>query len=150
MSEMIQRAYKILLVDDDPNCLDAIDQILRRDGYETIKADEGRPALQLLPNHAIDLAIVDFNLPDMNGLHVLREIKRINKNIPIIIMTSEQSMDVRTSSLEAGAYSFITKPINIPVFRNIVAKALQSTNLKTMEIRREFIIIKWFKGFIHK
>lgn len=147
---MYQRAYKILLVDDDLNCLDAIDQILRRDGYETIKADEGRPALQLFPKHIIDLAIVDFNLPDMNGLHVLREIKRINRNVPIIIMTSEQSMEIRTASLEAGAYSFIAKPINIPIFRNMVAKALQSLNSKTIEVRREFIVIKWFRGFIHK
>ncbi len=147
---MIQRTYKILLIDDDPNCLDAIDQILRRDGYEIIKADEGRPALQLVSKNTIDLVITDFNLPDMNGLYVLREIKRINKNIPIIMMTSEQSMDVKMSSLEAGAYSFITKPINIPVFRNVVAKALQSSNMRAMEIRREFIIVKWFKGFIHK
>jgi DNA-binding response OmpR family regulator len=147
---MYQRAYKILLVDDDLNCLDSIDQILGRDGYETIKADEGRPALQLFPKHIIDLAIVDFNLPDMNGLHVLREIKRINRNVPIIIMSSEQSMEIRIASLEAGAYSFIAKPINIPIFRNMVAKALQSPNSKTIEVRREFIVIKWFRGFINK
>ncbi|MEK7395412.1 MAG: hypothetical protein AAB116_00605, partial [Candidatus Poribacteria bacterium] len=64
--------------------------------------------------------------------------------------TSEQSMEIRTASLEAGAYSFIAKPINIPIFRNMVAKALQSLNSKTIEVRREFIVIKWFRGFIHK
>lgn len=144
---MSQRVYKILLVDDDPNCLDAIDQILRRDGYDTIKADEGRPALRLLSENTIDLAIVDFNLPDIDGIQVLYEIKRIYKNIPTIIMTSELSKEIKLASLEAGAYSFVSKPINIPIFRNIVAKAIQSSHTRTIEVRREMVFIRWFRGF---
>ena len=147
---MSQRVYKILLVDDDPNCLDAIEQILRRDGYQTIKAVEGRPAIKLLLENAIDLVIVDFNLPDIDGIHVLHEIKRIYKNIPTIIMTSELSKEVKLASLEAGAYSFVTKPINIPIFRNIVAKAIQSLSIRTIEVRRELVFIRWFKGFTRK
>ena len=147
---MTQRVYKILLVDDDLNCLDAIDQILQRDGYVTLKAEEGRPALKLLSENTVDLAIIDFNLPDMDGIYILQQIRRTYRNIPTIIMTSEHSREVRIASLEAGAYSFITKPINIPSFRNIVAKAVQSLSTKTIEVRREFIFIKWFKDFTHK
>jgi len=147
---MTQRAYKILLVDDDPNCLDAIDQILQRDGYKTIKAEEGLPALKIISENIVDLAIIDFNLPDIDGIHVLYEIKRMYRNMPAIIMTSEHSREVRMASLEAGAYSFITKPINIPSFRNIVLKATQSSSLKTIEVRRELIFIKWFRGFTRK
>jgi len=144
---MSQRVYKILLVDDDPNCLDAVDQILRRDGYETIKAEEGRSALELLIDNIVDLAIVDFNLPDIDGIHVINEIRRIYKNIPTIIMTSEMSKEVKLASLEAGAYSFVKKPIDIPIFRNIVAKAIGSLNTRTIEIRRETVFIRFFKGF---
>lgn len=144
---MSQRAYKILLVDDDPDCLDAIDQILRRDGYEIIKAEEGRSALELLINNYVDLAIVDFNLPDIDGIQVIHEIRRIYKNIPTIMMTSEMSKEVKLASLEAGAYSFVTKPINIPIFRNIVAKAIHSLSNRTIEIRRETVFIRWFRGF---
>jgi len=147
---MVQRVYKILLVDDDQSCLDAIDQILQRDGYSTIKATEGRSALKLISENIIDLAIIDFNLPDIDGIHVIHEIRRIHRNIPIIIMTSEHSREVRIASLEAGAYSFMTKPVNIPIFRSIVAKALQSLSTKTIEVRHEFIIIKWFRGFTRK
>jgi two-component system NtrC family response regulator len=146
---MARCIYKILLVDDDPNCLDAIDQILRRDGYEIIKAEQGRPALKLLSENIIDLAIIDYNLPDIDGIYILNEIKRIYKNIPIIIMTSDLSKEIKIASLEAGAYSFITKPINIPIFKDIVKKAIQSLTTKTIEIRRETIFIRWFKGF-HK
>jgi len=147
---MAQRAYKILLVDDDPNCLDAIDQILQRDGYETIKAQEGLPALKIISENIVDLAIIDFNLPDIDGIHVLYEIKRMYQNMPAIIMTSEHSREVRMASLEAGAFSFITKPINIPSFRNIVLKATQSSSPKIVEVRRELIFIKWFRGFTRK
>ncbi|HGJ66340.1 TPA: response regulator [bacterium] len=146
---MSRRIYKILLVDDDPNCLDAIDQILRRDGYEIIKAEQGRHALKLLSENIIDLAIIDYNLPDIDGIYILNEIKRIYRNIPIIIMTSDLSKEIKIASLEAGAYSFITKPINIPIFKDIVKKAIQSLTTKTIEIRRETIFIRWFKGF-HK
>ena len=144
---MSQRVYKILLVDDDPNCLDAVDQILRRDGYETIKAEEGRSALELLIDNSVDLAIVDFNLPDIDGIYVIDEIRRIYKNIPTIIMTSEMSKEVKLASLEAGAYSFVKKPIDIPIFRNIVAKAIRSLETRTIEIRHKTVFIRFFKGF---
>lgn len=145
-----ERVYKILLVDDDLNCLDAIEQILRRDGYEVIPVDAGRLALELLSKNSVDLAIVDLNLPDIDGLHVLHEINKHYKGIPTIIMTSEPSREVRLASLEAGAYSFITKPINIPIFRNIISKAIQSSKVRSMDVRRELIFIKWFRGFIHR
>lgn len=145
-----ERVYKILLVDDDLNCLDAIEQILRRDGYDVIPIDTGRSALELLSKNSVDLAIVDLNLPDIDGLHVLHEINKNFKGIPTIIMTSEPSREVRLASLEAGAYSFITKPINIPIFRNIISKAIQSSKMRSMSVRRELIFIKWFRGFIHK
>jgi len=145
-----ERAYRILLVDDDPNCLDAIDQILRRDGYEIFTIDEGRSALRLLSENTIDLAIIDFNLPDIDGIHMLHEIKRIYRSIPIIIMTSESSREVMLASLEAGAYSFITKPINIPSFRSIVAKAIQSSNMKAVDVRREIIFFRWIREIIRK
>jgi len=147
---MSHRLYKILLIDDDPNCLDAIDQILRRDGYETIKFEEGRPALKLLSEVSVDLAIVDLNLPDIDGIYVLHEIKRIYRNLPTIIMTSETSNEVKFASLEAGAFSFVTKPINIPIFRNIVEKAIKSLNTRTIEVRREMIFIRWFRDFTRK
>jgi DNA-binding NtrC family response regulator len=148
---MIQRGtYRILLIDDDPNCLDAIDQILRRDGYETFSTGEGRGAMKIIAESNIDLAIVDVHLPDIDGLHVLYEIKRVRRDLPVMLMTAEPSKELRLASLEAGAYSFISKPINIPSFRRIVAKALESPRLKTMVVRRELVITRWIRGIIRR
>jgi DNA-binding response OmpR family regulator len=145
-----ESAYRILLVDDDPDCLDAIDQILRREGYVTFPIGEGRAAMEIVIKNDIDLAIVDFNLPDMDGLHVLYEIKRAYRDFPVIVMTAEPSKELRLASLEAGAYSFVTKPINIPNFRQIVAKALQSPRLKTVVVRRQIVFTRWIRWITHR
>jgi DNA-binding NtrC family response regulator len=148
---MIRRGvYRILLVDDDPDCLDAVDQILRREGYETFSIGEGRSAVKVIMENEIDLAIVDFNLPDIDGLHILHEIKRMRYNLPVIIMTAEPSKELRWASLEAGAYSFIPKPINIPNLRQIVAKALQSPRLKNVEVRRQLVFTRWIRWIKHR
>jgi DNA-binding NtrC family response regulator len=148
---MIHRStYRILLIDDDPNCLDAINQILQRDGYETFSTGEGRGAMRIIAENNIDLAIVDIHLPDIDGLHVLYEIKRVRRDLPVMLMTAEPSKELRLASLEAGAYSFISKPINIPSFRRIVAKALQSPRLKTVEVRRELVFARWIRWIIHR
>jgi DNA-binding NtrC family response regulator len=148
---MIQRStYRILLIDDDPNCLDAIDQILRRDGYEIFSTGEGLGGMKIIAENNIDLAIVDIHLPDIDGLHVLYEIKRVRRDLPVMLMTAEPSKELRLASLEAGAYSFISKPINIPSFRRIVAKALESPRLKTMVVRRELVITRWIRGIIRR
>lgn len=141
------RVYKILLIDDDVNCLDSIGQILRRDGYEVTAVDDGRKALNMFPKSNFDLVIVDLHLPDVDGIYVLKEIRKSNGKVPVIVMTSDTSKESKFSALEAGAYSFIAKPINIPSFRNIVAKALENVRF---EVKREMILIRWFREIIHR
>ncbi len=148
---MIQgNSYKILLVDDDPNCLDAIDQLMQRDGYETLPISEGRSAVKVIMEDSIDLAIVDYNLPDMDGLNIIRQIKRTKPYIPVIMVTAQPSNELKMASLAAGAYSFMSKPINIPVLRQIVAEALQFPQINNGEIRRKTVFVKWIRWIIHK
>jgi DNA-binding NtrC family response regulator len=149
--EMIRvSAYRILLVDDDLNCLDAIDQILRREGYETFAVSEGRAVPKIITENNVNLAIVDFDLADTDGLQVLHEIKRLRRDLPVMLITAEPSKERRLASLEAGAYSFISKPIDIPGFRRIVAKALESPRLSTVEVRRELVFTRWIRWIINK
>ena len=138
--------YKILLVDDDLDCLDAVDQLLRREGYETLRTDEGRSAIETVMGTKIDLAIVDFDLPDIDGFQVLYELKRVRRDLPVIIMTARSSKEMRLAALEAGAYCFIPKPFKIPGFRQIVARALNSASTRTVTIRRT----RWIRWIIHR
>ncbi len=145
-----ERAYRILLVDDNPNCLDAVDQVLRREGYETLPRGDGRTALETVLEHDVDLAIVDFDLPDMDGLHVLYEIKRMRRNVPVIIMTARSPNEVWLAALEAGAYTFIPKPIDIPNLRQIVARVLHAPRVKTVTVRRQLVVTRWIRWIKHK
>ena len=141
-----KNTYKILLVDDDLDCLDAVDQLLRREGYETFPIDQGQAAIETMMEVKIDLAIVDFDLPDMDGFHVLYELKRVRRDLPVIIMTARSSKEMRLAALEAGAYCFIPKPLKIPSFRQIVARALSSPRTRTVTIRRT----RWIRWIINR
>jgi DNA-binding NtrC family response regulator len=142
--------YKILLVDDDLNCLDAIEQIMQRDGYETFPISEGSKAVEVITENNIDLAIVDFNMPDMDGIHVIKQIKRVKRDMPVILVTAQPSREVKIASIEAGAFSFISKPIDIPNFRQTVAEALQSPKLRNGELRRNIVFVKWIRWIINR
>jgi DNA-binding response OmpR family regulator len=145
-----ESTYKILLVDDDLDCLDAVDQILRREGYETFANGDGQSAVETIITNRVDLAIIDFDLPDTDGFHLLYELKRISRNLPVIIMTARASKETRLAALEAGAFSFIPKPINIPNFRQIVARALSTPRTRTVTVRRQMVVTRWIRWIKHK
>src|SRR5579864_9411030 len=84
----------ILLVDDDPNILDTAKDILEDAGYSVQTADSGAEAIQKLKSCRAKLAIFDFNLPDVRGADLAVEAKRVDKDLPIILMTGESSFDL--------------------------------------------------------
>ena len=143
-------AYKILLVDNDLNCLDAVGQILKREGYEILPISDGYEAVKVITENRINLAIVDFDLVDTDGIQILYEIRKMRRNIPVVIMTAEPSNERRLASLQAGAYSFVSKPINIPSFRQIVAKAIEAPKLRTVEVERSLTFTRWIRWIIHR
>lgn len=119
------RKYLILIIDDDSDSLQIMSDILGRDGYQTLLAFEGYVSIQLATENPIDLAIIDLNLPDINGIQLLKAIKRTRPEVPAIIITAAPSERDLFAAWDAGAYSFLTKPIDINIFRRTISKALQ-------------------------
>ena len=78
---------KILIIDDDRISLKVIKEILERLGYKTLQADDGEAGLQLVRSERPDLVITDFQMPGINGLDVLGEIRKLNLGIPVILLT---------------------------------------------------------------
>ncbi|MBD3182555.1 response regulator [Candidatus Poribacteria bacterium] len=143
-----QNENKVLLIDDDPDCLDAVNQILQRAGYKTFTISDGRLASQIVTEHKINLVVVDYNMPEINGLQVINEIKKARQDIPVLLMTAEPSDELKIKSAKAGAFGFIPKPINIPIFKRIVSKAIQSDGMRHVTVRRSFVftrVIQWIK-----
>jgi two-component system NtrC family response regulator len=124
----------ILVVDDEPNSLFGICEILTDEGYRVIPAQNGREALETLQTNSIDILITDEKMPDMSGMELLSEIKRISGEIPVILITAYGSVSMAVEALKQGAFYFFEKPIfnNLERFLTIIHQAL-----KTKEMERE-------------
>jgi two-component system, NtrC family, response regulator len=124
----------ILVVDDEPNSLFGICEILTDEGYRVIPAQSGREALETLQTNSIDILITDEKMPDMSGMELLSEIKRISGEIPVILITAYGSVSMAVEALKQGAFYFFEKPIfnNLERFLTIIHQAL-----KTKEMERE-------------
>ena len=145
--------YVILVVDDDVESLEVIAQNLHRLGYEVIPALDGRSALEMVRQGVVDLAVVDYNLPDLDGLQVLKLIKSINSTLPVIIVSaSGTNHNLLFDLLEAGAYAFVPKPICVPDFRRTIERALESSSPSTRGDRpsRGSVFFRWRSWIIRR
>ncbi len=103
---------KILVVDDSSTVRKLIINILKGADYETVEAVDGVDALEKLAQEDIDLIIADLNMPRMNGLELIRTIRKdpIYSDIPIVMLTTEGSEEDKKRGFEAGANVYLVKP----------------------------------------
>ena len=150
---MVRHTYRILLVDDDASSLEVLGEVLKRAGYEIFSAENGYEALKIIQGDSIDLAILDYELPDTTGLELLQQIKLIQPSVPVIIMSGNLSQNIRLDVFEAGAYTFIPKPINLRQFQQFVAQALNfkqrwtsgsETSSHVIQIKKS-IFFRWIR-----
>lgn len=102
---------KILIVDDDLALADVLAFALRRAGFDIVLAHDGREAMERYARELPDLLVLDWMLPQMNGLEVCSRV-RLDSNVPIIMLTVRHSDDDVVSALEAGADEYIIKPFS--------------------------------------
>lgn len=108
----MNRAHRILAVDDEDFNLDLVDALLTPKGYEVIRAQDGKSALEILSQKNIDLILLDIGLPTMDGYEVCRRVKQDphTRHIPVIMLTALQTRESRLQGMEAGAEEFLHKP----------------------------------------
>jgi len=126
----------ILVVDDDIATLTVVCEVLNRAGYETLSANDGYDALTQFQSNTLSLLISDLELPDTTGSALLRHIRSRAPGLPAIIMSANRSLDTRLEAMDAGAYTFIPKPIYLPQFLQFVEKAKVSAPGTQMGISR--------------
>ena len=103
----------ILIVDDEKNIVDILRFNMRKEGYDTLEAYDGKTALRLVESENPDLVLLDVMLPEMDGFEVCRHIRRHNLTIPIIMLTAREEETDKVLGLELGADDYITKPFSI-------------------------------------
>src|SRR5262249_51326964 len=105
---------RLLIVEDDHELREALSALLQQSGYEVDTFADGRDAFNSLLTSGYDLAIVDLMLPGMNGLALVRSLRRQLCGLPILIVTARDALEDRVSGLDAGADDYLVKPFEMP------------------------------------
>lgn len=105
-------SYRILVIEDEEKIARFIELELRHEGYEVVKAFDGRTGLCAALEEAFDLILLDIMLPGLNGLEVLRRIRK-ESQVPVLMLTARDAVMDKVSGLDAGADDYITKPFAI-------------------------------------
>ena len=117
----------VLIVDDEPDIRELLDITLSRMGLETHCAANLAEARALVADVNPDLCLTDMRLPDGNGISLVEHIQQEYSHIPVAMITAHGSVETAISALKAGAFDFISKPIELDTLRKLVSSALQLT-----------------------
>ena len=120
---------KILVVDDEALIRWSLTERLKSEGYEVLEAETGQAALDQLAE-GMDLVLLDYKLPDLDGVSVLRKVKEFDQDILVILLTAYANVETAVEAMKLGAYHFANKPFNLDDIVATVARALETTRLR--------------------
>ena len=128
-SKEINKAYKILVVDDEPLIRESLYEILRIEGYRVQMAQNGKEAMEFMAKNEFDVVVTDFKLPQMSGMDLLEAIKRDYPETEVIMITGYGSIETAVEAMKKGACNYITKPINDTEIKIIIQKTVESKQI---------------------
>jgi two-component system response regulator AtoC len=147
---------KILIIDDDESMRDTLKLFLMDSNYELLLAENGSVGIKMLDKFLPDLVITDLVMPKISGYDVLKESKKIDKNINVIVLSAFDDMSRTIKAIQLGAYDYLTKPIEQERLNLIISRALESKKLnerilstitaQTEEYKRETSLIGHTQG----
>jgi two-component system response regulator PilR (NtrC family) len=134
----------IHIIDDEPVIHDVLGQLLTSEGYEVELSSSGEEALAKMSTRPFDLVLLDLLMPGMNGIEVLRKIKRVDPQLLVIIITAYASVESAISAMKIGAFDYVQKPFKhddllMTIGRALSHKRLQDENIRLKdELRQKF------------
>jgi len=141
----------ILIVDDDRHTTSVLEKALRRHGFEVITAKSATEGISKLTESRPELVLLDLVLPDIRGLEVLDEIKRISPESRVIIISAFPSIADVVEAMKLGASDFLVKPFNVDELVSIVKKTLEEARLeRKVEAKLNDAVIKALSNPIRK
>ncbi|MGO9377646.1 MAG: sigma-54-dependent transcriptional regulator [Dissulfurispiraceae bacterium] len=120
---------KVLIVEDDKDVRDVLSQLVTLNKYIAIGANDGREALEFCKRENPSAVLLDLNLPDSNGLQILGQMKVLNPDLPVIIVTGLSDVEVAVESIKLGAYDFIVKPVKVDRIILTLNRAIENAEL---------------------
>ena len=128
--ESLTEAATILVVDDEENAREGLSKILSKEGYAVDMASNGKEAIETLRRQSFDLVITDMRMPLMDGFEVLREIKKMNENIGVIMITAYGEVESYLEAINMGAFEYINKPVRVNELKRVITKVLEERRKK--------------------
>jgi PAS domain S-box-containing protein len=127
----------IMLIDDDKGMCKTLSRILELDGYNVSTANTASDGIEFIKKGSFNLALVDIKLPDIDGVELLEDLKKINQDLSVIMMTAYASTENAIKALNIGADAFVTKPFDIEQLRAVVKKSIDKQKLSIEKKRLE-------------
>ena len=132
---------RVLMVDDEEQFRATTSKILTRKGYETTMAGSGEEAIEILRKNPQDVVILDIKMPGMDGHQTLEEIKKIDADIPVIMLTGHGALESAKESLKLGAVDYLSKPCEI----DLLAAKINDVHAMAKKGIREQCTPRWPK-----
>jgi len=144
--------HSILVVDDEPNYLIVLSELLKDEGFEVFTASDGMQGLKIVEDVDLDIVVTDMQMPGMNGLELLQKIKEKNKDLPVIVITAFAEIDKAVTAMQAGAYSYLAKPFSNDELIITLKKGAQHYSLirENTRLRDEIKGKSGFSGMVGK
>ena len=125
---------RILVVDDDPDVRLPLRRFLTGKGYEVVEADALAATQDVVRKQRVDVAVVDFSLPDGDGLEVLRLLKGQDAGTPVILLTGHGTIDLAVKAIKDGAEQFLTKPVELPALLVVIERGLEHRRMRQVSL----------------
>jgi len=113
---------KVLIVDDQFGIRILLNEVFQKEGYQTFQAANGVQALEILTKNKPDIVLLDMKIPGMDGIEILKRMKKLNQHIRVIIMTAYGELDMIQEARDLGALTHFAKPFDIDDLRDAVKK----------------------------
>jgi len=114
---------RLLLVDDEVEFLEPMKARLERRGISCFTAVSGAEALAILAASPVDCAVVDVKMPEMDGLELLRRLRRLHPGVPVVLLTGHASAELGVKGMELGAFEYLLKPVELDELLDTVRRA---------------------------
>jgi DNA-binding NtrC family response regulator len=125
---------KVMIVDDEADVRLPLRRFLLGKGYAVLEADSVGALRAILRQDSFDAAVVDFSLPDGDGLDVLRAIKAQDPSVPVVLLTGHGTIDLAVKAIKEGAEQFFTKPVELPALLIVMERALENRRMRQVSL----------------
>jgi DNA-binding NtrC family response regulator len=141
---------RALVIDDDVSTLELMQFQLEREGFETAVCESGQKALKIVEEKEFDIILTDLNLPDADGIEIVRHFKQVTPDTEIIMVTGFGSMEKAIEATKAGAFYYVEKPVNFGELRVLIEKAVERKQhtKEIKELRGRLTSRSSFEGII--